>query len=446
MSDLSKDRSDGLRTVVLVAPHFIPSFLPSVHRSRLWAYHLEEFGWKPIILTTDPGYYECQISDDMLALLPEGLEVIRTKALPTKPIRLVGDIGFRSIWWYRQALDKLAKEKRIDFLHFTVPAYSPALLGPGFTKRTGIPYGIDYIDPWIPETPRADRVFSKHWFVQRLNRVLEPIAVSRARLITGINRAYFESVFKRHPYLLTQAESAGMPYGGSECDYEALSRRPRRPFLFEEAGCTHLIYAGALLPKAFTVADRLLQALALLKKRDVKTAKTLRVHFVGTGTCEGDPTKGHTVKPFIEKYGLHDMVSEMPSRIGYLDVLSHLQASAGILVIGSTEKHYSPSKIYQSVMSRRPVFALLHEESTAAPVLRKSKAGRVITFREDRLPDVKELEAALREFLQSAKEYDPATVDWEAFRAVSAKESARVLAEAMDRALIRSKGDTVAFP
>lgn len=425
--------------MVLVASHFIPGFLPSVHRSRLWAYHLEEFGWKPIILTTDPRYYECQVSDDMLALLPEGLEVIRTKAFPTKPIRLVGDIGFRSLWWYRQALAKLAEEKRIDFLHFTVPAYSPALLGPGFTKRTGIPYGIDYIDPWIPETPRADRMFSKHWLVQRLNLVLEPIAVSRARLVTGINRAYFESVLKRHPHLLTQAETAGMPYGGSERDYEALSRRPRRPFLFEEAGCTHLIYAGALLPKAFAVADRLLQALTLLKKRDATVAKLLRVHFVGTGTCEGDPTKGHTVRPFIEKYGLHDMVSEMPSRIGYLDVLNHLKSSHGILVIGSTEKHYSPSKIYQSVMSRRPILALLHEESTAAPVLQKSRAGSVVTFREDSLPEVAELEAALRQFLQLAKDYDPNAVDWEAFRSVSARESARVLADALDRAFVRSK-------
>jgi hypothetical protein len=446
MSNISKDRSDGLRTVVLVAAHFIPGFLPAVHRSRLWAYHLEEFGWKPIILTTDPKHYECQISDDMLALLPEGLEVVRTRALPTKPIRLVGDIGFRSLWWYRQALAKLAREGRIDFLHFTVPAYSPALLGPGFTKRTGIPYGIDYIDPWIPETPRVDRVLSKHWFVQRLNRVLEPIAVSRARLITGINRAYFESVFKRHPYLLTQAESAGMPYGGSERDYEALDRRPRPPFLFKDERCTHLIYAGALLPKAFAVADRLLQAVAELKKRDPALAKMLRVHFVGTGTCESDPTRGHTVQPFIEKYSLQDMVSEMPSRIGYLDVLNHLKSSRGILVIGSTEKHYSPSKIYQSVMSGRPVFALLHEESTAAPVLQESRAGRVVTFREDALPEIPDLVSALREFLQFAETYNPADADWEAFRSVSAKESARVLAGALDRALLRSRQEMVLRP
>jgi hypothetical protein len=427
-----------MRRVVLVAPHFIPSFLPSVHRSRLWAYHLEEFGWKPIILTTDPKYYECQISDDMLALLPEGLEVIRTKALPTKPIRPVGDIGFRSIWWYRQALDKLAKEKRIDFLHFTVPAYSPSLLGPGFTKRTGIPYGIDYIDPWIPETPRADRVFSKHWVVQRFNRVLEPIAVSRARLITGINRAYFGSVLKRNPDLRGRVVTAGMPYGGSERDYEALDRKPRSAYLFQEASALNLIYAGALLPKAFAIADRLMEGVARLKAGGSPWIRRLRLHFVGTGIKENDPHSGHTVKPFIEKHGVGDLVSEMPSRIGYLDVLNHLRRSDGILVIGSTEKHYSPSKIYQSVMAHRPVLALLHEKSTAAATLRESRAGQVVTFTGEQLPSAAQLGKALESFCVSLEGYDAERVNWEAFAKTSARESARVLAGALSQAVSRN--------
>jgi hypothetical protein len=118
-----------VKTVVLVAPHFLPSFLPSVHRARLWSYYLPEFGWKPIILTTDERYYECQTAPEMLDLLPDDLEIIRVRALPTKPIRLVGDISIRSLPFYYSAMAKLAREKKIDFIHFTVPAYSAALLG-----------------------------------------------------------------------------------------------------------------------------------------------------------------------------------------------------------------------------------------------------------------------------------------------------------------------------
>src|SRR6185503_17847560 len=112
-----------MKTVVLVAPHFLPSFLPSVHRARLLAYHLPEFGWKPIILTTDPKYYECQLDYELLDLLPAGLEVVRVGAFPTHPVRLVGDVGLRSLPWYYGAIRKLAAERQIDFLHITIPSY-----------------------------------------------------------------------------------------------------------------------------------------------------------------------------------------------------------------------------------------------------------------------------------------------------------------------------------
>lgn len=432
---MTKGTQSRCRTVLLVAPHFIPSFLPSVHRARLWSYHLKEFGWKPIILTTDPAYYECQVSREMEALLPPDLEIIRTRAIPTRPIRFVGDIGIRSLWWYWQALNQLEHLRKVNFVHFTVPAFTPALLGPGFYRKTGIPFGIDYIDPWIPESPQGLRFGSKHWLVEKMSHVLEPFALRNIRLITGINDAYFKSVLKRHPYLRGRVVTAGMPYGGSEKDYEALERSPRDPFLFKEKGPIHVLYAGALLPKAFGVLDRLLESVSVLQKEDQTLAKKLRIHFVGTGTMENNPLRGHTVQPYIDRHGVGALVRELPSRIGYLDVLNHLRESNGVLVIGSSEPHYSPSKIYQAVMSRRPVLALLHEQSTAAESLRESGAGTVISFTEKRLPDVKNLTQILKEFCREASIQTPKKIDGEAFQKVSARESSRVLAHALDKAV-----------
>lgn len=420
--------------MVLVAPHFIPSFQASVHRARLWAYYLEEFGWKPMILTTDPKYYEGLISEELEALLPKDLEVIRTRAIPTKPIRLVGDIGYRSMWWYRQALDRLARERKIDFVHFTAPAFSPTLLGPGFTRRTGIPYGIDYIDPWIPETPQGRRFLSKHWLAEKLSHILEPIALSRVRLVTGINEAYFQSALRRNSHLKNRVVTAGMPYGGSERDYEALDRNPRKPFLFGSIDAINLIYAGALVPKAFSVLDHFLEALASLNRNNPDLVERLQIYFLGTGTS-AEPGKGHTVLPLVQKHGLERIVTEIPGRIGYLDVLNHLRHSTGILVIGSTEKHYSPSKIYQSVMARRPVLALLHEESTAAVTLDESRAGLVLRFSEKRMPAVAETTFSLQKFIREARDFAPSAVNWAAFQKASARESSRKLADALDRAI-----------
>jgi hypothetical protein len=431
-----------MKTVVLVAPHFLPSFLASVHRARLLAYHLPEFGWKPIILTTDPSYYECQLDWELLDLLPDDLEIVKVKAFPTKPFRIVGDVGLRSLPWYYRAVRQLAAERKIDFLHITVPSFMAALLGPRVERALGIPYGIDYIDPWVPETPTGDRFLSKGWIANGLAHFLEPIAVRRARLITGINDAYFTSVLSRNPDLRYRVVTAGMPYGGSDRDFDALKRKPRKLFLFDpNDGKVHLIYAGALLPKAVDVLDRLFAALVLLRERNQQLADRVRVHFVGTGMFEGDPTRGHRVKPHIKRHGLEEMVSEMPSRIKYLDVLNHLERSTATLVIGSTEIHYSPSKIYQAVMAQRPMFALLHEESTAVATLRESRAAEVFTFTPERLPDPTALSHSLERFLMTYR-YFPSQVDMEAFRRMSARESTRILAEALDHAIASSNGRT----
>jgi hypothetical protein len=130
------------------------------------------------------------------------------------------------------------------------------------------------------------------------------------------------------------------------------------------------------------------------------------------------------------------MVSEHPHRIGYVDTLNHLERSGAVLVLGSTERHYTPSKVFQAMLSRRPVFALLHAESTAVDMLRSSGAGRVLALTESSLPDPSAIAAELRALVED-KSCDPAAVDRSAYEAYSARESTRALALALDRALGR---------
>ena len=49
---------------------------------------------------------------------------------------------------------------------------------------TGIKYGIDYIDPWVHHFPGSEQLFSRHWFSTQLAKLLEPVAVKKAVLIT----------------------------------------------------------------------------------------------------------------------------------------------------------------------------------------------------------------------------------------------------------------------
>jgi hypothetical protein len=180
---------------------------------------------------------------------------------------------------------------------------------------------------------------------------------------------------------------------------------------------------------------RLLEALAIIRDEAPQVINRIRVHFVGTGKSPNDPN-GHNVLPYVRRFGLEAWVDETPQRVGYADILTHLKEASAILVIGSTEAHYSPSKVYQAVQARRPIFAVLHERSTAIDVLRKSQTGHVVPFAEAQLPTAEELASTLAAFIRDPK-YSPNAVKWNVFEEYSARNSARLLAGALEVAVER---------
>jgi hypothetical protein len=422
-------------TVALVAAHFPPSNLAGVHRARLLAQHLSEFGWRPIIVTTHWRHYEEALDWGLASLVDPALQIIRTPAAPTRPVRLVGDIGVRALPWHLAALRRLWRGRHIDFVHITVPSFYSAALGQLLYRREPLPFGIDYIDPWVHAWPEAEVKYSKAWVSLQAAHRLEPWATRNAALITGVASGYFEGVLDRNPGLRDSCLTAAMPYGFSTRDFTAPAVVARAPTEFDPGdGCFHLVYAGALLPKAHAVLERLLQGVVRLKARGGAVAHRLRLHFVGTGKSPRDP-RAHNVVPLAERLGIAEHVTEHPHRIAYLDVLANLVHASGVLIVGSTERHYTPSKVYQAVQSRHPVLALLHEASSAVEVLERIRAGRVIKLGEGMLPEPDQIADALESFIKTP--YDPLAVDWSVFEAYSARESARRMAAALDQALER---------
>jgi hypothetical protein len=88
-------------------------------------------------------------------------------------------------------------------------------------------------------------------------------------------------------------------------------------------------------------------------------------------------------------------------------------------------------------MSRRPVLALLHERSSAVPILEATNAAAVVTLSENRLPGSEELARRLETFVYE-NAYSEDHVRWEVLEKHSARESARVLAAALDESMRRA--------
>jgi hypothetical protein len=297
-----------------------------------------------------------------------------------------------------------------------------------------VPYGIDYIDPWVHEFPGSDRKFSRHWWSTRLARTLEPIAVRKASLITGVAEGYYKGVATRNPQLAQTAVFGAMPYGGEARDHARVKELDLHPYLFtKKPGKLQLVYAGAMLPKAYGPLEAMLQVISA----HGATFTDVELYFIGTGKTPNDPN-GYNIKPLAVKYGLWEtMIFEHPARIPYLDVLIHLEAADGVFVLGSTEPHYTPSKVFQAILSHKPVMALLHEASTARKVVTDSAAGTVLAFNaEDYSGKIaREFVPAFHQYRDFLKDYDYGKVNKEMFEEYSAYKVTEKLANLLGQAL-----------
>lgn len=422
------------KTVALVTGHFPPSNLVGAHRARLWSRHLPEFGWTPIVVTGDPAGYQERSDPDLERLVAPHVRVIHAPTLSTRSARLVGDIGVRAFVGCYRVLASLAARREIDFVLVTIPSNFLAPVGRLIHRRYGVPFGIDYQDPWVNRWPGVERPFTKAWTSYRLACLLEPWSVRDAALITAVARGYVAGMLERNPEVAGKAVQAFMPMGAAAEDFELAKTLDRPTFLFQpKDGCFHMIYAGALLPAGVGVLDAFLGGLAELRKLAPDIAARLRVHFVGTGTSPDDP-QGHRVMPRAEALGVAAMVTEHPHRIGYLDTLNHLGKSNAILILGSTEPHYTPSKAFQALLSRRPIFAMLHGESSAVDMIQSARAGRVVALTQTTVSLPVAVARELRAFVDDST-YDSDAIDMSIHESLSARASTRALAQALDRAL-----------
>ena len=420
-----------MKNFLIISPHYPPSNLAAVHRSRLFAKHLPAFGWKPIILTVHEDFYEEALDWKLHQLLPKDQHIEKVSAFKVGKPRLVGDIGLRAYFQLRRRALELIRAEKIDFVYIPIPSFYMALLGPYLFKRTGISYGIDYIDPWVHQFPGSNKLFSRHWFSTQLAKILEPIAVKHVALITGVSEGYYKPVLDRNPHLKAQALTAAMPYGGEESDHDFIRAKgkefssPPLPsagkFNPSTSSTIKFIYAGAMLPKAYKPLEEIFKALS-----ELQPPQPLQLHFIGTLG---------TIKPIAEKHGLYGTtVFEHPDRIPYLDVLTQLEAADVVFILGSTEPHYTPSKVYQGVLSGKPILAVLHEQSTAVNVLRASNAGIVITMKGEEDLDILSARflEGLQEFENFRKVFDPNKINRAAFEQYSAKAVTAQLVEKLD--------------
>ncbi len=338
-----------MATIFIASPYFPPSPLPPAQRARLLVRHLHEFGWQPVIFTVDPRYREEAADPWMLDIAGNDYRKIEVKALDQRKTRKfgIGDLGIRVFFHLFFSLVKNARKEKPALIVYPVPPWYIMVMAPFVKRLTGVPYLIDFIDPWVFKTNKKD---TKSRISQWLAHVLERRVVKKSDGIVAVSQGILNDLVERYPSI-KEKPMAAAPYGVEASDFQAVQWEARN-------SPTVLIrYTGALSEAMLPVVDTLFSALKIVDRQ-----VPLQVIFTGTSYAGAGRAKPVT-EDLMARNGVASFVVENPGRVGYKEALQ-LNMSADLqLLIGDTTPYYAASKLMGLVASGRPFFAFVHKES-----------------------------------------------------------------------------------
>lgn len=423
----------------MISPHFPPDSTAATHRVRLLAPHLPSFGWHPTVLTVDERDYEGTLDHDLASLVPESLEVVRARAWSAGWTRRVGvgDLGIRALAGLWKSACALLSAREHDALYITIYPSYPALLGPALKRRFHIPFVLDYQDPWVGAWGSSvgggpdGSPDLKSRLTRSVAQALEPAVLSRVDAVTAVSAATYEQALER-ARLPAPPVCATLPVGWDARDLDAIGSSPN-PFFDPADGSVHLSYVGTVLPKGLPPLQSLLEAVQLMAEREPAMYGLLRIWFLGTSNQTAG-TPAERVKPLARQYGVAPVINEVPRRVPYLEALRVLRDSTGVLLLGSTESHYTASKLYPALTAGRPLLAVFHERSNVVSTLRRvgrPPAVNLTTFAEGGSPSV---EAIYEGLLSIARRPHLAALhfDLSAVQPYSAQALAKTLSHVLD--------------
>ena len=420
-------RTIEMKNILIIYPHWHPVNLAGVHRPRLIGNFLTDFDWHPVILTVKEEFFEEKPDYDFEKTFRDHYEVHRVNAFRIGKIRLFGDIGIRAFYQLYIKAIKIINSKKIDFIWIPVPSYYPALLGRLLYKKFRIPYGIDYIDPWVRDMSNYPNYGIRQRLSLTIAKFLEPIAVKNVALISGVAKSYYQSVLDRNNGNNTMLDCA-MPYGFDPMDNN-IELPVETPWA--DINIRPFIYAGAFMPNASSFFYKLFGQIKELQNANLWD-NNIRLYFIGTGMYPGK-----TIKEIALECNIGDTVVENRERYPFLHILHFLNKAEGVMAIGSPSAHYTASKIFQSVLSRKPVFAYFHSDSTVVQILKEAKADAFLMMysaNESELDSKVRLNQILQSYFALNKLWSP---DFQALNKYSARTSAAVLVSAINKCIER---------
>lgn len=432
------------RRVLIVSPHFPPINAADHQRIRMALPYFAKFGWNVTVLAVDPEFIEGITDPNLSKTVPANIEVIKSKAIPPTLSRSlkIGNLGIRSIPFLIQATTQYFEKQYFDLVYFSNTVFLTMPLGRYWQRKYNIPYVLDFQDPWLNDyyertgiTPPGGKL--KYTIANGLAKVLEPFSLKDVSHITSVSPDYPQVLMRRYPWLKPEQFTV-LPFGGPEKDFEILPDLNIQQSIFDpNDGYKHWVYVGRGGNDMAFSLNSLFAAIQQHRQQNPEPWHNIKLHFVGTKYSIFDQNK--EIEAIAASYGLDDIVTEYPQRIPYFEALQVLKDSHSILIIGSDDPGYSASKIYPCILARKPMLAIVHQNSLVVKVIQDCNAGQVVTFDGVTSESLVHSLTLKLEWLLSQPFDSRAQTNWQAFHPYTAQEMTRQLCAIFERSVATEK-------
>jgi hypothetical protein len=336
-----------------------------------------------------PEDHDSAREDALLTTVPADVTIHRCHAFSLKWTHLLGlnNLGLRAWLHLLIAGRRIILKEKIDLVFITNTQFVTFTLGRIWRFLLGTPYVIDLQDPW--RTNYYERIGSrrppggwKYQFARVQAWLLEGWSLRRMSGFMAVSQHYLDDLRKRYRWF-RDIPAAVIRFGASEDDLAAARKLPPSASIPAAAiGTLRFVYTGAagpIMPHSLSV---LFGGLREFREMDPMGAARLRFEFLGTSYAPPGQGKA-TVLPIAEQFGVADQTIEVPHRLGHLECLQ-IQASADVLLmLGSSDLAYSPSKIYPYFLSARPMLGVVFQRSYLETILRELSCAVLVSFDDD---------------------------------------------------------------
>ena len=332
--------------------------------------HCTKFGFYPHAYTVNAYYREESKDEWMYELLGNENTVTELKCLDQRKTRKfkIGDLGLRMLPFLITKLIKDCKKKKADFILYPVPPWYILIAAPIVKWFTKVPYGIDFIDPWVHEELAVNRSF-KYKASQFIARTLEKWVCKNASIIFSVSEGINSNLKKRHP-VLQNIPMFAVPYGVEENDFLSLAK-----LLPTQKNETFTIrYIGAIWGDCYAVLDGLMPAFA-----QWHNTVNFNIEMYGT-TYAGEGLAKAQMGKWFNENDMSNFANEYPLRVTYKKAVELTLTADLIFLVGGMQPYYAASKLMGLIVSKKPFLAFVHKDSFPAKFLKQLNYPYVVTY------------------------------------------------------------------